>query len=320
MKTITLRPVDLERDFGQLAALFTTEQDEPTTETELKTDYDQHKDRIFCLTVAEDELGELLGFNWATRNRNDPDRAYFYVIVKPERRLQGAGRLLYSDVEQAARKAHIKKMEITIRDNCPEFQSFAERRGFTERTHLMGMALDLDAFDDHPFDEIINRLKGEGFKFTSMEELGNTEEAQRKLYLLNDTAASETLGSEGEHPWDSFEDFQKRVCQASWYKPAGQMVVLDSTSGDFVAMSAITRMDGNDFAYNLFTGVDKRYRGRKLAQAVKVQALRFARLHLGVHSVHTNHLTRNLPMIAIDRKFGYVQIPGTIMMQKILDA
>ena len=75
------------------------------------------------------------------------------------------------------------------------------------------MALNLDTFDDRPYDEIIAKLKGEGFQFTSMEALGNTEEAQRKLYLLNDTTAMEMTVPDGEHSWLSFEDFQKKVCQ-----------------------------------------------------------------------------------------------------------
>ncbi len=77
-------------------------------------------------------------------------------------------------------------------------------------------------------------------------------------------------------------------------------------------MSAITRFEGADYAYNLHTGVDKRYRGRKLAQAVKVLALRFARDVLKVDEVRTNHNSQNDPMLAIDRKFGYVQTHGEL--------
>jgi len=141
----------------------------------------------------------------------------------------------------------------------------------------MAMALDLTKFDDRPYAALVERLEAEGFIFTSMDELGNTEAAQRSLYALNDMAAAETMGSRGEHPWDSFADFQQRVCQTEWYIPAGQLVVIDSASGDWAAMSAITRFEGADYASNLFTGVDSRYRARKLAQAVKSRALCFAR-------------------------------------------
>jgi RimJ/RimL family protein N-acetyltransferase len=96
------------------------------------------------------------------------------------------------------------------------------------------------------------------------------------------------------------------------------MLAIDTATGAWAAMSAITRWEGCDYAYNLFTGVDMLYRGRKLAQAVKVIALRFGRDVLKVNEVRTHHNARNLPMLAIDRKLGYIQLPGTFKMEKIL--
>ena len=54
------------------------------------------------------------------------------------------------------------------------------------------------------------------------------------------------------------------------------------------------------------------------AQGVKVKALLFARDVLGVKLVRTNHNALNEPMIAIDRKLGYVQSPGYYYMRKYL--
>lgn len=316
MKTISLRPIDLDRDLTPLAELFTAEQNEPTTEASLRADYEAHKERILRLMIAEDESGELLGFNWMTRSRFDAKDAYLYVIVKPGHRGQGIGQRLYTDLELAAASAQVTQLGVGVRDDCPKCRSFADRNGFSEKRHSIGMTLDLTRFDDRPYDEVIARLQAEGFQFTSMQALGNTEAAQRKLYALNDMTSSETPGSEGVHAWLDFEDFQRSVCGADWYKPDGQMVVIDTAGGEWVGMSAITRFKGADYAYNLHTGVDKRYRGRKLAQAVKVIALRYAREVLKVGEVRTNHNSQNDPMIAIDRKFGYIQTPGSFAMVK----
>lgn len=316
MKTVSLRPIDLDRDLDPLAGLFTAEQNEPTTEASLRADYEAHKERILRLMIAEDESGELLGFNWMTRSRTDPKHAYLYVIVKPGHRGRGIGQRLYTDLELTAAAAQVTQLEVGVRDDCPKCRSFADRNGFTEQRHSIGMGLDLTGFDDRPYDEVIARLQAEGFQFTSMEALGNTEENQRKLYALNDTAAADTPGSIGVHPWLDFEDFRKAVVGSDWYKPAGQMVVIDTANGAWAAMSAITRFDGTSHAYNLFTGVEKNYRGRKLAQAVKVLALRYAREVLQVGEVRTNHNSGNDPMIAIDRKLGYVQTPGNFTMLK----
>ena len=97
------------------------------------------------------------------------------------------------------------------------------------------------------------------------------------------------------------------------------MVVVDTSTGEWAAMSAITCFDGKDYAYNLFTGVDPRYRNRGLGQAVKVTALRFARQVLKVDVVRTHHNFKNQPMIAIDRKLGYAMMPGTYLMEKVVE-
>ena len=317
MNTIHLRPVESESDFDQLAAWFTILENETSTGPEIKKEYDELKERLL-VKVAADEQGERLGFYWASRNMVEPDRADMYLFVQPEKRRQGVGRRLYDDLAQAALAARMRKLRVTVSDNCLEGRAFTDWCGFVERRHSIAMELDLKTFDDRPYDAVIARLEGQGFRFTSMEALGNTEEAQRKLFTLNDTTVATTPGSEGEHAWASFEDFQKRVCQSDWYNPAGQMVVIDTASGAWVAMSAITRRAGNDFAYNLFTGVEASYRGRKLGQAVKVLALRYARDVLGAASVRTHHNEVNLPMIAIDRKLGYRQTPGNYLMEKIL--
>jgi GNAT superfamily N-acetyltransferase len=319
MRTVNLRPVVPELDFGQIAALISSLETEVTTENGLKEYYQEQKAQSLRMMVAEDAQGGLLGFYWAIGSIIEAGRVYFYLIVKPDQRGQGVGSRLYQDLTQVAEESQAKKLRVNIRDDCPENRLFAEKRGFTERLHQIAMALDLEAFDEKPYEEVIARLKGEEFRFTSMEALGNTEEAQRKLYNLNETTSMTEPGRDGERSWDSFEDFQKRVCQADWYRPDGQIVAIDTATGTWAAMSAITRFEGNDYAYNLFTGVDMRYRGRKLGQGVKALALRYARDVLKVNLVRTHHNTMNLPMIAIDRKFGYVQMPGTFLMEKHLE-
>ena len=305
-------------DFAHLARLFTVEMQDPTTENGLREDYEKHLERILCLKVATSEQGEVLGFNWLTRDRNDEQRAYFYVVVSRKHRHQGIGSRLYQEVEEISLASAIHELRASFPDTLPESRAFAERRGFTMISHNIGMQLELETLDLQPYLDLASELEQQGYEFTSMEALGNTEADQRKLYQLNDLTSSQTMGSEGEHSWSSFEDFQQSVCQSDWYNPAGQMIVIEKSTGKWVAMSAITCFEGQDEAYNLFTGVDEAYRGHKLAQAVKAKALIFARDVLGVKVVRTNHNSLNQPMIAVDRKFGYVQSPGYFYMRKYL--
>jgi GNAT superfamily N-acetyltransferase len=316
MTTINLHPADPERDFTQIAALLTKYNDEITSEADLIEEFTNDKERIHQ-QGAYDENGTLMGFYWTSDSRLVEGRVYGSLIVKPEYRHTGVGHLLSKDMEKALSTTPVKWLRITVLDINPEYRSFAEQRGYTALQHLIGMELELKNFDERPYIEIIDSLKDKGFEFTSMEELGNTEDAQRKLFHLNNTAASETAGSDSEHPWSSFEDFQKRVCQANWFIPGGQIVVIDSETNNWAAMSAITRYQDLGYAYNLFTGVSWNYRGLRLAQAVKAQALIYARDTWKVRTVRTHHNVENKPMIHIDRKFGYTDLPGHYTMEKI---
>jgi GNAT superfamily N-acetyltransferase len=305
---------DPNRHFDQIANWLAFLEDEPNTGPSLRDYYQKNLDRIIQV-VAEDPAGTLLGFYWATRSQNRPESWFFYLYVDRPYRLQGTGRLLYDHLLSSLTAAGAARLLVDVWDDYFEGRIFAERRGFIQKEHHLSMNIDLDTFDDAPYQDHIDLLQSQGFRFTTMAGLGDTEEAQRKLYQLNDTAASETPGSDGQRPWTDFEDFRQSVVQTEWYKPAGQFVVIHEPSGEFAAMSAITRFEGDDSAYNLFTGVDSRFRGRKLGQSVKVLALRFAREHLGVSQVRTYHNAKNEAILAIDRKLGYKQGRGRYLME-----
>ncbi len=311
-----LRPEVPERDFGEIAALISSQEEFTQSEQDLLEDYQKNEATRLRFRVVEDEAGQFMGFSWAWRHWLHPDRADFYVVVKPEHRRKGAGKCLYDDLLAAMEAQGIKLLGTGVLEDSPESLEFVQRRGFQEVRHGIHMELDLDAFDDRPYDAILDRLKAEGFCFTSMEELGNTEEAQRQLYALNDATQRSTLGQTGDPAWESFESFRKSVCGAKWYRPAGQIVAIEAATGKWAAMSAISIVGDVDHAYNLFTGVEPAYRGRQLGQAVKVLALRYAHEGLKVHTVQTDHNTKNLPMIAIDRKLGYRQTWGKYIMEK----
>lgn len=316
MKDIVLRKVDPENDFGWISQLFAAAQGEIRTEGDLKKEYASLGDRMVAAFVAEGGKRDIVGFGWAVRSHMNDRQADILVMVRHERRKEGIGRMLYEDLEKKAAACGIKRLEAKVRDDDERCRTFAERCGFSLKRHSIGMTLDISRLDDRLYDKTIAELKAKGFMFTTMEALGDDDEAQRKLYELNETSAMDIPGSSGGPSWLSFEDFREAVCGADWYDPAGQFLAIESRNGTWAAMSAITRFRGTDYAYNLYTGVDRRYRGQKLGQSVKVLALRYARDTLHVDKVRTNHNEQNFPMIAIDTKLGYERSLGYLKMVK----
>lgn len=318
MNTPILRQLDFDKDLAAVAALFVSEMDEAESVESLRKFLEEHGDRNLGVHVAVDEKDNLVGFNWLFRDKEIPERAQAYLVVQPECRKQGVGRLLLADLENAARQAGILDVRSTVPDKNPEYLRFAKDHACEVLKHVIGMELNPALLDLEPFKNLVQALEAQGFHFTSMLALGDTPGARENLFRLNDTASSQTMGSDGEHSWTDFEDFNQSVCESDWYKPAGQLVVIERHTGRWVAMSAITRFEGSDYAYNLFTGVDEDYRSRGLARAVKALALEYARDNLGVTRVRTHHLEANLPMIAVDRHLGYEVIPGYYTVRKVL--
>ena len=316
---IRLQPADPARHFTAIAALISSQETEPSTQQTLTEWYNRQLADGILFTVAVDPDDRVLGFSGIYRDNLNIEQLYgLYLITDPKYRNQGVGGNLYNDLLHHAAEFGAGTLKVRVRDDCDAGIHFAKQRGFVEKKHSIEMMFDLKTWDDTRYESTLQSLRSQGFQFTNMAEMGDTQVSRRKLYALNTSAAATDPGSDGISPWPSFEEFEKNVCNTYWYHPDGQIVAIDVHTGDWAAMSAITVFQGADHAYNLFTGTDLRYRGRKLAQAVKTLALRKAR-EFGVDIVRTSHNSENHSMIAIDTKLGYVPTPGTFVMVKELE-
>ena len=130
-------------------------------------------------------------------------------------------------------------------------------------------------------------------------------EAQRKLYAVNRRTALDIPGHDGDFP--PFQEFQKIVFQSAWFRPEGQLVVADGD--EWVGLAAVGYFGDSNSACNMTTGIDRAYRGRELALALKLLAIRVAQ-DGGAATLRTNNDSENAPILAINRKLGYQPEPG----------
>jgi RimJ/RimL family protein N-acetyltransferase len=70
--------------------------------------------------------------------------------------------------------------------------------------------------------------------------------------------------------------------------------------------------------YMNFTAVSRRHRGRGLALATKVHALRAAQA-LGIREIWTNNDPGNEPMLAINHRLGFTDRPAVIQFHRNLE-
>ena len=86
-----------------------------------------------------------------------------------------------------------------------------------------------------------------------------------------------------------------------------------------VGLAAVGYFKETNSMYNMMTGVDPAYRGRRIALALKLLTIRLARQYAADY-IRTNNDSDNAPMLAINRKLGYQPVPGLYWLTKKLAA
>ena len=294
-----------------MAELMSLSEPEPVTVEDMQGWLERApKERIHHRMAAIDQQGDLVGFNNTGR---DPwmasGRFWIEVVVDPALSRKGIGARLYSDAFQFAQTQGATILEAEIRDHLPDALSFAQKRGFQIDRHHFESTLDLATFDETPFQGVIESLEASKIAFFTLADLGNTQEAQSKLYELNRNISFAIPGREQTFP--PFEQFQKNVFEASWYRADGQIIAADGEQ--WVGLSAVAHFPATNSMYNAVTGVEPAYRGRKIATALKLLTIKCAQRY-GVAYLRTNNDSENAPMLAINRKLGYQPKPGKYLL------
>jgi GNAT superfamily N-acetyltransferase len=267
--------------------------------------------RIIFVAVAADAQDRVIGYCEAFHEAWFPGGQFqVFVIVDPDRRGQGVGSALFDQAQAFLERQQAASFKSEVREICPEGLRFAQKRGFAIERYQFESTLDLVAFDERPFMPDRAAVEAAGIRIASLADFGDSREARAKLYAVNHTTA---LDIPGVSEWMPFAEFETLICGAEWYRPDGQLVAIDGD--DFVGLTAIKLVPETKGAYNLMTGVLKAYRGRKIALALKLAGLAYARQNGAVY-IRTNNDSLNPAILAINQKLGYQPQAGKYLLKK----
>jgi ribosomal protein S18 acetylase RimI-like enzyme len=230
-------------------------------------------------------------------------------MVHPAQRNQGIGSALYDEALQFAQANGATLLSSHVNESQPEGLGFAQRRNFTVARREFESMLALQSFDERLFAEVIETVEATGIRFLSFAELGDTPENRQKLYAINRATSLDIPGSDSTFP--SFEHSSNWLFPAPWFRAEGQLLALDGDN--FVGYCSIGYFQETNSMYNFMTGVERAYRGRKIALALKLLAIRFAKAY-GAEYIRTNNDSQNEAMLAINRKLGYQPQPGVLQL------
>jgi GNAT superfamily N-acetyltransferase len=268
-------------------------------------------DRIVARLGAVNGSGELVVYGHAIRDGwMPPGLFWLHIVVDPAARRQGAGSQLYRALLDFVRSHGATTLRGEVRDNMPDDRRFAKRCGWRVERHIFESTLDLASFDERPFTVALDRALAAGIRFFSLADTGDTSETQRRLYELDRVVARDIPGGSEAALWP-FETFLQSICEVPSYLPDGVIIAADSEA--WIGECSVQHNATTNSMYNGSTGVLPAYRGRGIAQALKLLVIRVARRY-DAASIRTNNDSENAPMLAINRKLGYTPEPGYYRM------
>ncbi|GAA5502103.1 hypothetical protein Dxin01_01842 [Deinococcus xinjiangensis] len=233
-----------------------------------------------------------------------PDSLYALTMVDPAARGQGRGEALWQTLLAAAQAAGVRGLSSEVADTDPQSLAWAERRGFAVQFQRFASELDLLNFGAAAFAPDLARVAAQGVTFA---DLGGANAQQIDTYL-NFVAdrLTETPDLAGHPRWPLAEVAKLLHLDRAEARPEWLILALNP-KGEWLGTTALLRY--GDMAYNEFTATQPQARGRGLALPLKLEAIARAQA-AGLSGMRTNNHSANAPMLAVNRRLGFVPKAG----------
>jgi GNAT superfamily N-acetyltransferase len=240
------------------------------------------------------------------------------IRVAPEWRRRGVARSLLQRLAEHARQNKSARLVAAVRGDEPEGARFAESMGFRAFHERIDAYIDVPSFDPSAFEDPDEVAARSGIRLASYADLvrergADLEAFQRELLsatwaMARDVPAPTPLP---EQP-PPFEQARHMFFEGPGQDPPSTILAL--RDGHPVGMTA-TVVKENGTAYTNFTGVARAERGKGLALAMKLRALRNLSQR-GVKLFGTTNDEKNAAMRGVNKRLGYRPDPPTTMYER----
>lgn len=307
----TIRPYRVPDDDAGIAALSASFKENPWTVADIEEWRRTFpEDGIECDFVATDENDEIVGHANAYRYPwTPPGQFTLSVSVHPGARRQGLGRALFEKVRDFAVEHGASELKSIVSEDDPAAVQFATTLGFYVERHEYESRINLETWQEEEFADKLSEVEGLGVRLFTYAD----EPCEAALYELAKRNAVDLPGFEESAGYPSIDEWRKR-----WLEDPDSPLdcIIIAAVGE--ALVGVTRMGTYNEAGDMktwHTSVAREHRGKGIAVALKILALRTAKRY-GARTLYTDNDSTNTSILRVNEKLGFQPMLGVFRMQR----
>jgi mycothiol synthase len=262
------------------------------------------------------EKNEIVGAGYYAQSNwfAHPQKFMIWIGVHPRHQRGGIGSALYETIIHGLQPFDHLALRTRATVDCPQSIRFLEKRGFQEVIRDIPSELNVQTFDLTRFTGLEDRFRGNAIEIKTLPELENDSERNRKLYDLDwelslsvpgDLASG--MGCRG------FEKYVKYAITGPSALPDGFFVA--KKGEEFIGLSHVLSSKKGHSLYQGLTGVQPQYRRYGIGLAMKIRGIAYAQAN-GYTRIMAENDAKNIPMLAMNEKLGFVRKPDIITFEK----
>ncbi len=225
------------------------------------------------------------------------------ITVLAPHRGHGAGTALYREISGWCAAQGLDEIEEPIEADDDTSLEYARRRGFAEIERYGRMVLELAELDLPP------ATPPAGVEIVTWAE---RPDLAGGIYQVAVEAYADVPGGEDEE-MEAYDDWLAHDMQGSGDLPEATFVALAGTEVVGYAKFSLTAAQPS-VAFHDMTGVKRTWRGRGVAGALKHAEVAWAKQQ-GYERLVTGNEMRNEPILRLNRRLGYREAPGRVLMR-----
>lgn len=170
-----------------------------------------------------------------------------------------------------------------------------------ESTNMLPLTCDLASFQPALYTSFITEAQTHGVHFSLLAELRDHPEIHPKLYHLVKEGVLNSPQSDGS--FERYELFCERLLYP-YYLNVADSFIIACYEDEWVGLTGIIVDTNSGIGNSCLTVVTKAHQGKGIGKAIKALSLGQAAAQ-GATAVITENHVGNLPMLAINRRFGF---------------